>query len=41
VIELQISPDAAAKLIVSCGVIQPDAVAVVAELGKRRERVRV
>jgi uncharacterized membrane protein len=41
VIELQISPDAAAKLIVSCGVIQPDAVAVVAELGKRRERVQV
>jgi uncharacterized membrane protein len=39
VIELQISPDAAAKLIVSCGVIQPDAIAVIAEAGKRREHV--
>jgi len=41
VIELQISPDAAAKLIVSCGVIQPEASAVMAEIGKRRERVPV
>jgi uncharacterized membrane protein len=38
VIELQISPDDAAKLIVSCGVIQPDAGAVIAEIGKKRER---
>ena len=35
VIELQISPDAAAKLIVSCGVIQPDAGEVIAALGKK------
>lgn len=41
VIELQISPDAAAKLIVSCGVIQPDAGTVVAELGKQRDRIKV
>ncbi len=39
VIELQISPDDAAKLIVSCGVIQPDAHAVIAEIGKKHERV--
>jgi len=29
----------AAKLIVSCGVIQPDAHAVIAEIGKKHERV--
>jgi uncharacterized membrane protein len=39
VIELPISPDDAVKLIVSCGVIQPDPHAVVAETGKNRERV--
>ncbi|HEY4847523.1 MAG TPA: DUF502 domain-containing protein [Methylocella sp.] len=39
VIELQISPDDAAKLIVSCGVIQPDASAVIAEIGKNPERL--
>ena len=39
VIELQISPDDAAKLIVSCGVIQPDASAVIAEIGKKPERL--
>ncbi|MDQ6701887.1 MAG: DUF502 domain-containing protein [Pseudomonadota bacterium] len=39
VIELQISPDDAAKLIVSCGVVQPDARAVIAEIGKKRERI--
>ncbi len=39
VIELPISPDDAVKLIVSCGVIQPDSHAVVAESGKNRERV--
>ena len=39
VIELQISPDDAAKLIVSCGVIQPDARAVIVETGKKRLRV--
>jgi uncharacterized membrane protein len=33
VIELPISPDDAVKLIVSCGVIQPDTHAVVAEAG--------
>jgi uncharacterized membrane protein len=39
VVELPISPDDAVKLIVSCGVIQPDPHAVVAETGKKRERV--
>jgi uncharacterized membrane protein len=39
VIELHISPDDAAKLIISCGVIQPDGGAVIAESGKKRERV--
>ena len=39
VIELPISPDDAVKLIVSCGVIQPDPHAAVAETGKNRERV--
>ena len=34
VIELPISPDDAVKLIVSCGVIQPDPHAVVAETRK-------
>jgi len=38
VIELPISPDDAIKLIVSCGVIQPDIHAVVAETGRKRER---
>ncbi len=38
VIELPISPDDAIKLIVSCGVIQPDAHRVVAEIGGKRER---
>ena len=39
VIELPISPDDAVKLIVSCGVIQPDPHRVVDETGKNRERV--
>jgi len=39
VIELPISPDDAAKLIVSCGVIQPDAGAIIAERGRKRERL--
>jgi uncharacterized membrane protein len=39
VIELPISPDDAIKLIVSCGVIQPDPQVVVAETGRKRERV--
>jgi uncharacterized membrane protein len=39
VVELQISPDDAAKLIITCGVIQPDAGTVIAEIGKKRERV--
>jgi uncharacterized membrane protein len=37
VIEVPLSPDAAAKLIMSCGVIQPDVKAIVAEIGKKRE----
>ena len=41
VIELPISPDEAVKLIVSCGVIQPDTGAVVAEPGGKRERASV
>lgn len=41
VIELPISPDEAVKLIVSCGVIQPDTRAVVAEPGRKRERASV
>jgi uncharacterized membrane protein len=39
VIELPISPDDAVKLIVSCGVIQPDPHAVAAQTGRERERV--
>ncbi len=39
VIELPISPDDAIKLIVSCGVIQPDPAAVVVETGRQRERL--
>jgi len=39
VIELAISPDDAVKLIVSCGVIQPDASAVLAEIGRNQKRV--
>ncbi|MGH6842827.1 MAG: DUF502 domain-containing protein [Methylocella sp.] len=39
VIELPISPDEAVKLIVSCGVIQPDRLAAVAETDRKRERV--
>jgi uncharacterized membrane protein len=39
VIELPISPDDAIKLIVSCGVVQPDANAVIAEIGKKQKRV--
>ncbi|WOJ88220.1 DUF502 domain-containing protein [Methylocapsa polymorpha] len=35
VIELPLSPDAAAKLIMSCGVIQPDANAVVAAMATK------
>ncbi len=38
VIELSISPDDAVKLIVSCGVIQPDTSAVLAEIGKTQKR---
>jgi uncharacterized membrane protein len=38
VIELPISPDDAVKLIVSCGVIQPDIHTVVAETGTKPER---
>jgi uncharacterized membrane protein len=41
VIELPISPDEAVKLIVSCGVIQPDTRAVVAEPDRKRERASV
>jgi len=41
VIELPISPDDAVKLIVSCGVIQPEPHAVVAETGGKRERASV
>ncbi|VTZ49163.1 conserved hypothetical protein [Methylocella tundrae] len=37
VIEVAIAPDAAAKLIMSCGVIQPDARAVVAALARNPE----
>jgi len=36
VIELPLSPDAAAKLIMSCGVIQPDANAVIAAMATKR-----
>jgi uncharacterized membrane protein len=36
VVELPISPDEAVKLIVSCGVIQPDARAIIAEIGAAR-----
>jgi uncharacterized membrane protein len=39
VVELQMSPDDAAKLIITCGVIQPDADVVIAATGKKRERV--
>jgi uncharacterized membrane protein len=39
VIELQISPEDAVKLIVSCGVVQPDTSTVIVETGKKRERV--
>jgi uncharacterized membrane protein len=39
VIELPIGADDALKLIVSCGVIQPGPSAVIAEIGKNRERV--
>ncbi|MGH6850362.1 MAG: DUF502 domain-containing protein [Methylocella sp.] len=38
VIELPITPDDAVKLIVSCGVIQPDTHAGIAETGTQRER---
>jgi uncharacterized membrane protein len=38
VIELSISPDDAVKLIVSCGVIQPDVAAAAAEISKTRKR---
>jgi uncharacterized membrane protein len=36
VIELPISPDDAIKLIVSCGVIQPETAAVIAEIASKR-----
>jgi len=36
VIEVAIAPEAAAKLIMSCGVIQPDAPAVLAALAQNR-----
>ena len=39
VVELPISPDDAVKLIVSCGVIQPDAAAAAAEIRKNPKRV--
>jgi len=39
VIELPVSPDDALKLIVSCGVIQPDARTVISQLGKNHKRV--
>jgi uncharacterized membrane protein len=39
VIELPINPDDAVKLIVSCGVIQPDAAAPAVRPGKRQVRV--
>ena len=39
VVELPISPDDAVKLIVSCGVIQPDVRAVIAEIGARQKRI--
>lgn len=39
VVELPISADDAIKLIVSCGVIQPDARAVVAKLGKKQVHI--
>jgi uncharacterized membrane protein len=39
VIELPISPDDAVKLIVSCGVIQPDVRAVIAEIGSNQKRL--
>jgi uncharacterized membrane protein len=39
VIELPISPDDAVKLIVSCGVIQPDASAVIAQIGNNPKRI--
>lgn len=41
VIEVAIAPDAAAKLIMSCGVIQPDAPAVLAALTQNREHETV
>ncbi len=34
VIEMPLSPDAAAKLIMSCGVIQPDAPAIIAAMAQ-------
>lgn len=37
VIEVPLSPDAAAKLIMSCGVIQPEARSQIAEIARRRE----
>lgn len=37
VIEVPLSPDNAAKLIMSCGVIQPEAKALIAEIGKQRD----
>jgi uncharacterized membrane protein len=37
VIEVPLSPDNAAKLIMSCGVIQPEAKALIAEIGKHRD----
>lgn len=39
VIELPISPDEAVKLIVSCGVIQPDVVAAAAAISKNPKRI--
>jgi uncharacterized membrane protein len=38
VIEVPLSPDTAAKLIMSCGVIQPDAKTLVAEIRKKNEQ---
>jgi uncharacterized membrane protein len=41
VIELPLSPDAAAKLIMSCGVIQPETRTVLAHIAKSREHAPV
>lgn len=41
VVELEMSPDDAAKLIMSCGVIQPEAKTVLAHLAKSREHAPV